>query len=310
MVCRYNGRLLRMIVLVALVALGFALPVAAQNLVVGKVTDVKGTPIEGAIVTIEQPSSGRKYETKTGKDGTYTQVGLIAGAYAITVTKEGVGTSKGNVNVRGGRVPANFVIGVSAGEGLNKVFNEGVAASAAGRYDEAIGRFEEALKTNPQCADCYYNIGVASIGKKDLDKAEEAYKKSIEVKPSSDAYNGLASIYTSQRKLEQAAEAGKKAAELSASTPGGGASPDASYNQGVIAFNAGNRADAKQYLQAAITAKPDHAEAHYLLGNVFVGDGNFGDAVKEFETYLKLAPSGPNAKTAQDNVTALKPLVK
>src|SRR5204863_5464558 len=70
MVCRYDGRHLRMIVLVALVAMGFALPVAAQNLVVGKVTDVKGAPIEGAIVTIEQPSSGRKYETKTGKDGT------------------------------------------------------------------------------------------------------------------------------------------------------------------------------------------------------------------------------------------------
>jgi tetratricopeptide (TPR) repeat protein len=194
MVCRYDGRHLRMIVLVALVALGFALPVAAQNLVVGKVTDVKGAPVEGAVVTIEQPSSGRKYETKTGKDGTYTQVGLIAGAYSITVTKEGVGTAKGNVNVRGGRVPANFVVGVSAGEGMNKVFNEGVAASAAGNFDEAIAKFNEALKTNPQCADCYYNIGVANAGKKDLDKAEEAYKKSIEVKPTADAYNGLASI--------------------------------------------------------------------------------------------------------------------
>jgi len=278
MVCRYDGRHLRMIVLVALVALGFALPVAAQNLVVGKVTDVKGTPVEGAIVTIEQPSSGRKYETKTGKDGTYTQVGLIAGAYSITVTKEGVGTAKGNVNVRGGRVPANFVVGVSAGEGMNKVFNEGVAASAAGNFDEAIGKFNEALKTNPQCADCYYNIGVANAGKKDLDKAEEAYKKSIEVKPSADAYNGLASIYTGQRKLDLAAEAGKKAAELSAASPGG--------------------------------AKPDHAEAHFLLGQVLVGEGNFGDAVKEYETYLKLTPSGPNAKQAQDNVTALKPLVK
>ena len=70
MVCGYDGRHLRITVLAALVALGFALPAAAQNLVVGKVTDVKGAPVEGASVTIEQPSSGRKYETKTGKDGT------------------------------------------------------------------------------------------------------------------------------------------------------------------------------------------------------------------------------------------------
>ena len=54
MVRRYNGRHLRMIVLVALVALGFALPVAAQNIGdQGKVTDEKGQPVEGATVTID-----------------------------------------------------------------------------------------------------------------------------------------------------------------------------------------------------------------------------------------------------------------
>jgi tetratricopeptide (TPR) repeat protein len=299
MVCRYDGRHLRMIVLVALVALGFALPVAAQNLVVGKVTDVKGAPIEGAVVTIEQPSSGRKYETKTGKDGTYTQVGLIAGAYSITVVKEGVGSAKGNVNVRGGRVPANFVVGVSAGEGMNKVFNEGVAASAAGNFDEAIGKFNEALKTNPQCADCYYNIGVANAGKKDLDKAEEAYKKAIEVKPSAESYSGLASVYTAQRKFDLAQEAGKKAAELSAATPGGGASPDATYNQGVILWNAGKIAEAKAAFEQVIAAKPDHAEAHYQLGMALVNEGNLKGARSEFDTYLKLAPAGPNAAQAK-----------
>jgi len=299
MVCRYDGRHLRMIVFVAVVALGFALPVAAQNLVVGKVTDVKGTPVEGAIVTIEQPSSGRKYETKTGKDGTYTQVGLIAGAYSITVAKEGVGTSKGNVNVRGGRVPANFVLGMTAGEGLNKTFNEGVAASAAGNFDEAIAKFNEALKTNPQCADCYYNIGVANIGKKDLDKAEEAYKKAIEVKPSADAYNGLASVYTSQRKFDEAQEAGKKAAELTATTPGGSASPDATYNQGVVLWNAGKIAEAKAAFEQTIAAKPDHAEAHYQLGMALVNEGNLKGARAEFDTYIKLAPNGPNAAQAK-----------
>ena len=298
MVCRY-GRHLQMIVLVALVALGFALPVAAQNLVVGKVTDVKGMPVEGASVTIEQPSSGRKYETKTGKDGTYTQVGLIAGAYSITVTKEGVGTSKGNVNVRGGRVPANFVLGMTAGEGLNKTFNEGVAASAAGNFDEAIAKFNEALKTNPQCADCYYNIGVANIGKKDYDKAEEAYKKAVEVKPSADAYNGLASVYTSQRKFDQAQEASKKAAELTATTPGGAVSPDAAYNQGVVLWNAGKIAEAKAAFEQAIAAKPDHAEAHYQLGMALVNEGNLKGARAEFDTYIKLAPSGPNAAQAK-----------
>jgi Flp pilus assembly protein TadD len=312
MVCRKNGRHLRVLCLAALIALGWTLPAAAQNMVLGRVTDVKGQPVEGATVLIEQPSSGRKYEAKTGKDGTYTQVGLIAGAYVITVSKEGVGTSKGNVAVKGGRVPANFVLGVTAGEGLSKVFSEGVAASAAGNFDEAVAKFNEALKTNPVCADCYYNIGVAQAGKKDYPAAEEAYKKAIEQKADyADAYNGLAQVLTAQRKSEEASAAAKKGAELmAAAAPAGGGDPDALVNQGKIFINAGNMADAKTQFQAALAANPNHPDAHFFLGNVFVGEGNFGEAVKEFETYLKLAPSGPNAKQAQDNVTALKPLVK
>ena len=312
MVCRDTGRMFRVTFLAVLVALGLALPVAAQNLVVGKVSDIKGQPVEGATITISQPSSGRKYETKSGKDGTFTQVGLIAGAYEIVVTKEGVGTSKGQVNVRGGRVPANFVLGVSAGEGMSRTFEEGVALSASGNFDAAIAKFTEALKTNPQCSDCYYNIGVANAGKKDYAKAEEAYNMSIQQKPTSEAYNGLAQALTAQRKTDEASAAAKKAAELMATAGpgGGGGDPEALVNQGKIFINAGNMADAKTQFQNAIAAKPDHADAHFFLGNVLVGEGNFGEAVKEFETYLKFAPTGPNAKQAQDNVNALKPLVK
>jgi Flp pilus assembly protein TadD len=298
MVCRDTGRMFRVTFLAALIALGLALPVAAQNLVVGKVTDIKGQPVEGATITISQPSSGRKYETKTGKDGTYTQVGLIAGAYEIVVTKEGVGSSKGQVNVRGGRVPANFVLGVSAGEGMSKTFEEGVALSASGDFDAAIAKFMDAIKTNPQCADCYYNIGVANAGKKDYAKAEEAYLKSIEQKPSADAYNGLVSVYTAQRKLDEAAEAGKKAAELSAAASGGAVTPEAAYNQGVILWNAGKVAEAKVLFEQVIAGNPNHAEAHYQLGMALVNEGNLKGAGAEFDTYLKLAPNGPNAATA------------
>jgi len=220
MVCRYDGRRLRMIVLVALVALGFALPVAAQNVVVGKVTDVKGALVEGATIIVSQPDTGRKYETKTGKDGTYAQLGLTTGTYLITAKKEGVGAAVSEVSVRGGKVTANFVIALTAGENLSKAFNEGVAANAAGNFDAAIAKFNEALKASPQCSECYYNIGVTNLSKKDYDKAEEAYKKSIEIKPSAEAYNGLVNVYTAQRKVDQAQEAAKMAAELTVTAGG------------------------------------------------------------------------------------------
>ena len=108
-----------------------------------------------------------------------------------------------------------------------------------------------------------------------------------------EAYNGLASVYTAQRKFDEASAAAKKAAELTATAVR--AAPAAIrtrwYNQGVILCNAGKMAEAKTQFQKAIAAKPDHAEAHYQLGMALVNEGNLGEAVKEFETYLKLAPT-------------------
>jgi tetratricopeptide (TPR) repeat protein len=113
-------------------------------------------------------------------------------------------------------------------------------------------------------------------------------------------------MYNAQRKFDQAAAASKKATELSAAAGGtGGASPDVTYNQGVILFNAGKVAEAKPLFEQVIAANPNHAEAHYMLGMSQVGD-NPAEAVKAFETYLKLAPSGPNAAMAKQFVDALK----
>src|SRR5687768_17644488 len=53
-------------------------------------------------------------------------------------------------------------------------------------------------------------------------------------------------------------------------------------------------------------ALPIYADAHFMLGKVYINLGKLAEAVTEFETYLKLAPEGPNAKEAKTNFEALK----
>jgi Flp pilus assembly protein TadD len=74
----------------------------------------------------------------------------------------------------------------------------------------------------------------------------------------------------------------------------------------VILWNAGKVAEAKKQFEAAVQANPGHAEAHYQLGMALVNEGNLAGAATEFETYLKLSPSGPNAATAKSLVAQLK----
>ena len=146
--------------------------------------------------------------------------------------------------------------------------------------------------------------------KKDYDKAEASYKKAIELKADyADAYAGLASVYNAQRKFDLAAAASAKATELSSTLGGGNTASggaDALYNQGVILWNGGKVAEAKKAFESAIQANPNHAEAHYQLGMALVNEGNLTGAATEFETYMKLAPDGPNSATAKALVAQLK----
>jgi len=55
-----------------------------------------------------------------------------------------------------------------------------------------------------------------------------------------------------------------------------------------------------------VAANPNHAEAHYQLGMALVNEGKLPEAATEFDTYLKLAPSGPNAATAKGILATIK----
>jgi len=193
---------------------------------------------------------------------------------------------------------------------LRKVLDDAIAASNAGKYDDAIAGFQKATETNATCFACYYNIGYNYVQKKDYDKAETSYKKAVELKPDyADAYAGLASVYNAQRKFDLAAAASAKATELSSTLGGGNTASggaDAFYNQGVILWNGGKVAEAKKAFESAIQANPNHAEAHYQLGMALVNEGNLTGAATEFETYMKLSPDGPNSATAKALVAQLK----
>jgi len=303
---------------------------AQTGQVKGKVTDANGKPIEGAVVTIEgSDSGGRKFTVKTNKSGDFIQIGLQPGQYKITATKDAL-TQTLNQRVSLDMVEVNFSLKPGGGGGdvsaedrkkaeaknaqVKTAFSEGVALSNAGKNDEAIAKFTEVLAVVPKCVECYSNIGANYAQKKDWAKAEESYKKAIEVDPNSaEGYTGLANVYNAQKKFDQAAEASAQAMKLSAAAGaaggaagGGGGNASASFNQGVILWNAGKIAEAKKQFEGAVAANPNHAESHYQLGMALVNEGNLPNATTEFETYLKLAPDGPNAATAKGLVATLK----
>ena len=324
MVRRLNGRLPWLVACAAVIILTLVSPALAQStgMVRGVVKDVSGKPVEGAKINIDAEANNRHFETKSDKKGEFIQIGLAPGAYKVIAEKDKVASPASPVTVRiAAGAPITLVLGGGGPGGpspemaaktaaLKKTFEEGVTASRAGNHDAAITSFQAAAELNPSCYDCYYNIAFSESQKKDYDKAEVAYKKAIEIKPDyAEAYSGLANVYNATRKFDLASTASAKAMELSGSGAGGaagGGNADAMFNQGVILWNAGKIPEAKKQFEGAVAANPNHAESHYQLGMALVNEGNLAGATTEFETYLKLAPTGPNAATAKGILGSLK----
>jgi Flp pilus assembly protein TadD len=303
-----------------------AVPASAQTgMVKGKVVDAEKKPVEGAKVTLQQVDNNSKFELKTKKNGEYMQIGLPPGQYKITVEKDGL-TSTKTTRISLDMTELDFTLTKGgSGEGMSKedaakaaakvagikaAYAEAATLSNAGKYDEAIAKFNEVLKDVPKCPECYIGIGASNAAKKDYAASEAAYKKAIELDPNMvDAYNGLATIYNDQKKFTEAqamsAEGMKRATAGGAS---GGA--DSMYNAGVISWNANDFPKAQEQFGAAVAANPNHAEAHFMLGRVYLTLGKLPEAAKEFEAYTKIAPNGPNAKEAATNFEMLKTYIK
>ena len=311
--------LFRGVVAVAVLCGVSVAPALAQSVVRGKVTDAQGMPVADATVLFEAVDANRKTQTKTDKNGDFLQVGLSSGAYKVTATKDKVGTQTKNTNVRQGpNNPLAFTLSASSGvSAADKEAAAAIQASAgaaveamkAGRHDEAIAKFQEVIAKVPNCVDCYYNIGVSQMAKQQYTEAEASFKKAIELKPdNADAYTALANLYNSQKKFDLAAEASSNAAKYSSG--GGGGNAEASYNQGVILFNAGKFAEAKTQFEAATKTDPNHAMAQYQLGMTSLNLGQIPDAVAALEAYLKADPNGPKAAEVKAALPALQQMLK
>lgn len=305
----------------ALAVVLLASPVFAQSVVRGRVVDAQGKPVPDAVVLFEAEGANRKTQTKTDGKGEFLQVGLQSGSYKVTASKQGVGAQTMPAQVRQGpNQPLNFTISAAAAAGAMSAEEKAAAvavqaaagaavdAMKAGRHDDAIKGFMEVVAKIPTCADCYYNLGVSYTAKQQYADAEAAFKKVLELKPDSgEAYTGLANIYNAQKKFDLAAEASANASKYTAA---GGGGAEASYNQGVILFNAGKFADAKVQFEAATKADPNMAMAQYQLGMTALNLGDIPLAVSSLEAYLKVDPNGAKAAEVKAALPALQGMLK
>jgi tetratricopeptide (TPR) repeat protein len=126
-----------------------------------------------------------------------------------------------------------------------------------GNSHEAVFLISNAIENNPYVAVYYYNLGYILALSGEIDRAIEAYKESLSLKPDyAEAINNLGLILYDQDKIEES----------------------------IILF------------QQAIRNKPGFTKAYYNLGKAFQAQGNPQVAIAAYDEVLKIFPDSPETR--------------
>ena len=163
--------------------------------------------------------------------------------------------------------------------------NLGNALLAQGKIDEAIIRFQEAIKLNPEDEDAHYNYALALARQGNRDAAKQQYLEALRIYPDySEAHNNLGNLLVSMGELNEAIEHFRAALKISPEQA------SVQNNLGNALARQGKVADAIPYFREAIHLKPDYIEARYNLGSAHLAQGRIDDAIAEFSDVLRQHP--------------------
>ncbi len=288
----------------------------SQGRVVGKVTDGQGKPVEGVKITVTTSALAKfKMELTTDKDGKwqtilndatiiYTYLFEKQGYLSVKTDKKVPVASTGELlNVQLLTQEQAIATGVvkTVEDPFTKAFNESVDMLKGEDLDGAWAKAQEALTLGPDKA-VALKLGASIASKrKDWDHVIEMGEKSLALDPeNTDLYGSLIEAYRAKGNKAKLAEYEKK---FAAANPD---KPEILYNQAVELYNKGEAKTAEPILKQILTANPDYANAHYLIGMCYVNLGKVPELRKHFKEYLRLDPKGKEAGTAKDMLDAFK----
>jgi tetratricopeptide (TPR) repeat protein len=302
---------LALCLLVVAAAAGNALA-AAQARLGGKITDaVTHKPIPDVTITVVATERRTFNSTYHGDSkGDYGFL-LVDGTIRYKVTFSAPGyqpyeeTMKlaigGQLNERNIEMtPASAVAPADAKASVDPAvvaFNEGATLYNGGKLDDAIVKFQEAVKAKPQMTAAWEALAQAYARKKDWPNAIDAANKALAVAPDeSEMYGILYEGYTATGDKAKAAEARKKMP----------ADAGTLFNDAVKLLNANKDAEAEPLLRQSIAADGKFAQSHYELGMLLIRTGKMAEAKTELQKYLELDPNGRDAATARESMKYLK----
>jgi Flp pilus assembly protein TadD len=266
------------------------------------------TLLQGVTLDILSSGSQLKPSLSSGMSGEFSFGRVPAGDYSIVAKKDGYETSTTKVmvfpggaqpvvillrkvgpNTEMGSAGATSVHELSIPQKAREAFEKGrKLLEEEGQPAESIPEFQKAIQAYPSYYEAYTEIGVANYSLRNPRDAEEALKKAVQL--SSQKYLKplylLSDLYNGQQRYAEAEPLARQAAELENSDWHG----HFELARALVGLKRGVEAEASA--SKCRDLKPDNAPVYLVLANAHMLQQNYSAVVQDFDSYLKLEPTG------------------
>lgn len=261
---------------------------------------------------------GGRCQFNLASSGVYMVRMSERGYKEVSVRVELIGNSRGYATLElkpiPGEVPPETVAAASEGdskvvsaldlgvpENARQEFEKGQSKLKENKLGDAILHLRKATKLYDSFPQAYTLLGTAYVGQENWKEAESALQKAIQLNPKfADAYLELGAVFNQTKEYRQAETLLLKGLELKPEAASG------HYELAKTYWALGRWQEAAPHARTAVTAMPNLAPAHVLLGNVMLRERNAAGALKEYQEYLRLDPSGPMASSTREMVAKIQ----
>ncbi len=158
-------------------------------------------------------------------------------------------------------------------------------------YNRALAQLQKAISAFPTYYEAYSEMGIAYYHLGQSGDAEQALRKSIALSGNQypDAIFLLAEMLDDQNRFAEAEPVARDSIRVA----------EASWRSYLALARA--LAGLKLAPEAEVNArkaselKPDNAEIFLVLGNIHIQQHNYSAVIKDFDSFLKLEPTGPRS---------------
>ncbi|HEY0244620.1 MAG TPA: tetratricopeptide repeat protein [Mucilaginibacter sp.] len=181
----------------------------------------------------------------------------------------------------------------------NDLIKQGVDLHNQGKYPEAIDKFNEVLKTDPENSYANYELAFSLYTFKKPKDAIPHLEKAVKTENSSlkvAVYCLLATIYDEDNQAQKAFDNYNEAIKINPDYP------QIFYNQGIAYFRNKQYADAENSAIEAIKHNPRNASSQRLYALVCFHQNKRANALLGFCSFLLLEPTGQRADEAYNNI--------